>query len=494
MRHIYYILTFLFISITLLTCGNWLLPPLEVVSVSTDDNIEITFSKQPSEESIKKAFSMTEDGQVITGQFTFNNNTVIFIPVNGIRDNRKYSIIISTTAEDKKGNSLLREFNHEFYTKQDIELPRIIEIIPANESNLAVQPDKITIVFSKPVNTISFEKSFSITPIATYVLEWNTENSIVDIIPIKPLAQGTRYKITVSTALTDTRRNALLISFTSTFLYGLDKNAPEISVAWETPDNVSSLLIPETVNTDIPFDSTLIIEFDKPVFIEAITGFIEINPSIGITITPDLVAKDNIRIKFNKKPEWNKNYILKLKKGITDTFGNKTEAEIQYPLVFNAEKDRPVTFIGGVLNNNSNYEFIDYTTNYSPLTLDVIYFDPSGHVEKSTELYYAFSISAEADNLSLVSAMQAISISTRNSCVYISLRTIKFLTVSDIEFNVINNLLYNNGDGKLCILKIGIDIENTDNRGFIIFSIRQDIADNLGNTMIEALNFTLNKQ
>jgi hypothetical protein len=494
MRNVYCILSVLFIVATIFACGSWLLPPLEVVSVSTDGDVKITFSTQPSEESVKKAFSMTEDGQAVTGRFTFTGSAVIFAPVNGLQDNRKYNIVVSTTAEDKKGNSLSRDFKYEFYTKQDMELPRIMEIIPADESDLAVQPDKITIAFSKQVDTASFEKAFSITPVATYVLEWNAGNSIVDIIPIKPLAEGARYKVTVNTALTDIRRNALLASFTSTFLYGLDRDAPEMSVRWESPGNVSGLLIPETVNTNIPCDSVLVVEFDKPVFIEAMTGFIEIHPSIGITVTPDLVAKNNARIQFNQKPEWDKGYLLKFKKGIADTFGNKTETETQYPLVFNAEKNRPVTYIGGVLNNNSNYEFINFISNYSPITLDVVYFDPSGHVEKSTELYYAFRISAEADCLSLVSAMQSVSISTRNSCAYISLRTIKFLTASDIEFDAINNLLDDNGDGKLCVLKIGVDIENTDNRGFIVFSIRRDIADNLGNTMIEALNFTLNKQ
>jgi hypothetical protein len=454
----------------------------------------IVFSTQPSQESIKKAFSLIEDGQSVSGTFTFNDKTVQFIPVNGFRDNREYHITITTVAEDNKGNSLLKDFEYIFFTKQDIETPQILDIVPKNESNLTEPPEKISITFSKPVDTFSFERAFSVSPTITHVLEWDTEYSSVDIIPTKPLAGGTRYTLTVSTTLTDIYRNALLTSFTSTFLYGLDKNPPEISVGWKTSDGTSDSLTPGVVNQEIPSDSDFVIEFDKRIFIDTIAGFIEINPSVSITVTPDLVEKNNARIKLNQKPEWGKNYTLKIKKGITDTSGNKTEAELSYPLIFNAEKHRPVTFAGGILNNNSNYEFINSESDYSSITLDVTYFDPSGHIEKSTELYYAFRISGEADSLILVSAMQAISISTRNSCAYISIRTMKFLTSADSEYNSIYDLLDDNASGTFCILKIEIDIENSDNRGFIIFSIRNDIKDTLGNTMANSLSFTLNKQ
>ena len=494
MRNIYSPLNILLMIILLSSCGKWLLPHMELITISTDENIKMTFSTQPSEESVKKAFSMTEDDISITGYFTFYDTTAVFEPLNGLRNNREYQIVVTTTAEDTKGNSLLRDFEYKFNTKQNIELPRVTGIIPANESNLTTQPDKISISFSKPVDTVTFEKALYISPAINYILRWDSTNTAVDIIPLKPLAEGIRYNLTLNTSLMDTSRNTLLTAFTSTFLYGLDRNSPEISIKWESPYGASGPVFSGVRNTNIPSDSDLIIEFDKRVSIDAISSFIEINPAISFTTNPDLITKDKMRLKFNQIPEWGKSYTLKVKKGISDTFGNKTETENQYVLVFNAEKFRPPAFAGGVLNNNSDYKLINPSSDYSSLTLDVIYFDPGSHVEKSTELYYAFRISTEADSISLISAMQTISISTGNSCAFISIRTMNFLTKSDSEYNTISDILDDNSDGKLCILKIGIDIENTDNRGFIGFSIRKDIADNLGNTMIETLNFTLNKQ
>jgi len=437
---------------------------------------------------------MTEEGQNVSGFFSFNKETVIFQPTTVLRANHEYNIVITTIAEDKKGNSLLRDFEYKFYTKQDIEFPQILDINPANESNLILAPERISIIFSKAIDTVSFTRAISISPSITYVLEWDTEHFAVDIIPIKPLSEGTRYTITINTTLTDTHRNALLTTFKSTFLYGIDRNPPEAHIGWKTPENTSGLLTPDTNNSNIPSDSDFIIGFDKQILIDVIVSFIEINPLISITVTPDIISKNNALIKLNQKPEWGTNYTLKLKKGISDIFGNKTETDILFPIVFNTERHRPIIFAGGALDIISEYKLINTTTNYTSLTLDVILFDPSGHTARTTELYYAFRISNEADSISLVSAMQGISILARNFCAYISIRTINILTPADSKYDTIYALLNDNNEGKLCILKMEIDIENKDNNGFIIFTIHDNISDNLGNTMIDSINLTLNKQ
>ncbi|GHV96648.1 hypothetical protein AGMMS50293_29680 [Spirochaetia bacterium] len=150
MRHLYNPLVPVSIFLVLLvSCGEWFLPPLEVVSIAAEQNVQIVFSASPSPESIKKAFTMTEDSQTLSGDFSFNGKKVIFSPVNGIRINREYTITLSTVAEDQKGNSLLKEYIYRFNTKDTTGAPYIVSITPANESNIITQPEKITIVFSK---------------------------------------------------------------------------------------------------------------------------------------------------------------------------------------------------------------------------------------------------------------------------------------------------------------------------------------------------------
>jgi hypothetical protein len=474
------------------SCASDLLPSLEVLSVSIDDGIRLGFSAPPSEASIRKAFSLTEDGAIIQGDFFFNGREVVFRPINGLRDGREYFILISTIAEDAKGNSLAQDFQYRFYTKEDQESPRVIRIDPQDETTLTLAPQAISLVFSKPVDASSFTEALRLSPSVTHALEWNEDNSAVRIIPLKPLSEGTRYTITVSSALMDLSRNRLLEPFSSTFLYGVDRSPPVPCLSWEG-SQASGDLAPGALNGYIPSDSRLKITFNKPVAIESLAGFIEISPALGIAVTPDLEKRDRGIISFPQKPEWGKPHTLTIRKGITDALGNRTEEDIEFPLVFNHPCFRPPSFAWGGLKNQGAMERISGDTDFS-----TIYFDPEffqERREREMELYLVFKITAEADSLSLVSAMQAISISATNGCAVIAIRTMRVLTEAEYTASDIYDpaALIENGE-KFCALKIGIEFENVKQLGLIIFSISRDISDSLENTMTGNITLTYNKQ
>ncbi|GHV62272.1 hypothetical protein AGMMS49587_08640 [Spirochaetia bacterium] len=477
----------------IVSCASWLLPPLEILSVSTNEDIRISFSAPPTEASIRKAFSMTEDGTGLQGTFFFNDRDVIFRPLNGLREGREYAIFISTTAEDARGNSLVKEFQHRFHTKAELGEPRIISIEPQNETSLTMQPDAVTLVFSEPVDANSFTEALRLSPSITHVLEWKEDYSGVRIIPVKPLTEGTRYTITVSTALMDLSRNRLLRSFSSTFLYGVDRSPPVCRLSWESPSDTGRDLVPGSLNEGIPSDSRIKLSFNKKMAIESLAGFIGTSPSLGCTITPDLVSRDQGIISFPQKPEWGKTYTLAIRKGITDTLGNKIEEDIEFPLVFNHGNFRPPVFAWGGLKNQNTMERISGDTDFSTISFDPDYFQEQR--ERAMDLYLVFRITADADSLSLVSAMQAISISATNGCAEISIRTMKILTDAEYEASDIYDPAAQAESGeKFCALKTGIEFENAKQLGFIIFSINKELSDSLGNTMTGNVTLTYNKQ
>ncbi|GHV96194.1 hypothetical protein AGMMS50293_25140 [Spirochaetia bacterium] len=326
-----------------------------------------------------------------------------------------------------------------------------------------------------------------------YVLEWNSNNTTVSVIPVKPLSEGTRYIIAINTSLSDTYRNTLLNAFSSTFLYGLDTTPPMLSLAWETPIGSTGLLDENVINGNIPLESEIILSFNKKCIVDSIAGFIELTPSISFTTIPDLVSQDKVRLLFPKKPDWNKTYTLKIRKNITDTLGNRIENDQLFPLLFNNEKDRPITYINGWFDNNGSLVPINQNNDYGTLTLDSLYFPPLGSTVP-TKLFYAFAISSQATSLSLVSAMQAISISPANSCAFVSIRTMRIWSQTEYETSTLYSLIDNSNSPHIIILETGIEIENTDKNGFLTFTIRKDIADTLHNTMQDNLTFTLNKQ
>ncbi|GHT92877.1 hypothetical protein FACS1894140_5530 [Spirochaetia bacterium] len=488
-----WVITGLILLSPIVSCAAWLLPPLEILSVSTSKDIRISFSAPPAEVSIRKAFSMTEDGTTLQGEFFFIDRDVIFAPLNGLRDGREYVILISTIAEDAQGNSLEKDFKYRFHTKENLAGPRIVSIEPQNETNLTLPPNAITLVFSGPVDTNSFTEALRLSPSITYVLEWNKDNSIVRIVPVKPLTEGTRYTITVSTALMDLSRNRLVSTFNSTFVYGVDRSPPLFYLRWESPSMTAGDLVPGVLNGHILSDSKIKIFFNKKVSIESLAGFIGISPSLSITVTPDLANRDQGIFSFPQKPEWGRLYTITIRKGITDTLGNKTEEDIKFPLIFNHGKFRPPVFAWGGLKNQSAMERISGDTDFSTISFDPSYFQESK--EREMDLYLVFRISADANSVSLVSAMQAISIYATNGCADISIKTMRILT--DTEYAASD--IYDSGTApeigeKFCVIKIGIEFKNVKQLGFIIFSINRELSDSLGNTMAGNITLTYNKQ
>jgi hypothetical protein len=477
--------------VSVISCGSWLLPPLEVISVTVEPDVRIVFSGRPSPGSLKKAFALTEDGAAVSGDFSFDGCAADFKPVNGIRLNRAYQITITTVAEDEKGNSLARDFFYEFYTKPVTEPPVVASVFPANESVLADAPSEIAFTFSKPVSEKSFADALRISPSLNHVLVWNENHSAVSVLPLNGFSYG-RYTISLSTVLSDEYGNTALLPFAATFLYGTDLSPPVHTLGWADTKSNTGAINEGTATHNIPSDSEIIISFDERVAVETIAGFIEITPTVAFLLTPDIQAGDKAVISFTGAPTWNTPYVLTIRKGIADMTGNKTKNDKLYTLVFDDTAFKPVCFIGAFLKNGANYEHINGGTDFSQLVLGAADFPQSS--ARDTDLYAAFSLSPDAETVSLVSAMLNIFVSATNACATVSLRTMNILSDGEIPAEIAGFIIPEDTGDTVCVLKIGLEITNEVNNGFVLFTFEGGIADNLGNTMNESRVFTYNKQ
>jgi hypothetical protein len=285
----------------------------------------------------------------------------------------------------------------------------------------------------------------------------------------------------------------MLLPYSATFLYGPDQEAPVFSLEWENPGGLRGSLEAESLNRNIAGDAEFLLVFNKKMAIESAPGFLEINPSLGISFTPDLVSRDRGKISFSQKPEWNKPYTLIVKQGIADSLGNKTPQDTSFPLLFDRGDFKPPVFVRGFLKNDSVYEPIGGGSNFTTITLDALSFPTQ--TEKETELYLVFKVSEEADLLSLVSAMESISLSVSNSCAYISVKTMRVLDQAAYAGSPVWDPLEQPEAGeKFCALLAGIEIENTARQGMVTITVDGDLADSLGNTLGEDLSIVWNKQ
>jgi hypothetical protein len=476
-------------------CAQWLLPSLRVLSCSLDEQAGISrirFSAPPTEESIYKSFTMTEDGTQLEGRFSFEGEELRFYPVNGIRPGREYAITISTIAEDHRGNSLEEEYYRLFSTKAEEEAPRIIGVLPADASILTEAPAEIRLSFSESVDPYSFDNALRISPAVSYVVQWEEDYREARIRPVKPLGLGKRYTISVSTALQDRARNAPLLPFTSSFLLGDGRLLPRADLAWSGAGGGGSL-IPGALNQGLPVDAQFSITFDCDVGIESLAGYIELQPALGINLSADKNSRSGASFRFTQRPAWGETYTLLVRRGITAAGGGETTEDLVFPLLFDAPEFMPPEFLGGIFKGSAESKVLSRETDFDFLVLNVVEY-PSTGTPVAAELCLVFEVSQEAASLSPASAMAAFSLSVSNSCAAVSIKTLRVLDESSYRGSLFNDPSLAGGTGKqLCALVYGLEIENSERRGLIVFSINTSLKDRLGNSPREGIHITWNK-
>jgi hypothetical protein len=480
------------------SCAPWLLPPLRVLSCALEEDkggLFLRFSVPPREDSLVKAFSMAEDGVRLEGRFDFAGEEIWFHPVNGIRKNRTYELNITTAAEDRQGNSLETDYRRVFTAKAEGEPPQVAAILPADGSVLKEAPEEILILFSEAVDPVSFEEALRINPFPSYVIQWDGDYGEVRIRPVKPLTLGTRCVISISTALLDRARNSMVLPFTSSFLLGDDRSPPAFSLAWANSPEGVPLPLAEGLKTGLPPDAEFNISFTREVEIESLGAYLEIQPSLGLAVKPERNSRTKARISFTQRPLWGETYNLMVRRGIGTEGGGETGEDSVFSLVFDAPQYRPPQFLRGFLDIRSELKILSEERDFDSLVLDPLIFPPVPGGTEAVELCMVFAVSSEADSLSPSSAMEAFSISAVNACVYISIKKLRTLDEASYRNSGFNDSTLEAEEGKkLCALIYGLEIENTQRQGLIVFSIKSFLKDLLGNSLGRDITITWNKE
>ncbi|MBP3709573.1 MAG: Ig-like domain-containing protein [Treponema sp.] len=497
MRHIYcwgQLIFYLIVAACFSSCASWLLPPLEIVAVYENDNaVAILFSLEPDRNALIDAFSFSEDGAVCSGKFCFNNKEVVFYPANGIALGHVYEISITTNAESVLGRSLMETFVHTFIKKDDLSRPRVVSIVPENETMLADSIAEITISFSKPVEQHSFQDAFSIKPAASNRLVWNEQRDCVKVCFDAPLSLTKRYTVKITTSLCDTNNNYLAEEFSAVFFNGTDFEAPTYTLSYIYND--TSVLI-ESYCDNVPRAACFQIDFSEETAIDSAVSLISIEPPLMYSTILDKQTKKRITIEFADVPEWEKEYVIKISKGIADISGNKTHDDKSYLIKFNNEQDRPIHFIEGIFKiKDFDFVYINEATNYSHLILPVEIFPTI--VEKETVYYALFRISSTASSLDYISVLLNINIMATQSCASFLIKEIELLDAHTIYASEIGGIdAVENAKScawNICAAKCTVVVENADNRGLVRFVVNAELQDTNGNILAEDVRYTYSK-
>ena len=273
----------------------------------------------------------------------------------------------------------------------DMAQPSVISVSPVNGAQGVALRPVIYVDFSKEMDTLQTEKSFSFScknSSPTGSFRWSGNRLYFDL--NEDLVNGIKYTITILSKAEDKAGNNIAATFTSTFIPGVDIIQPSVvSFSAERIIGAVTTNIPITAGMNGIFkNDTIIIEFSEPISIESALENITISPSV-------LVQKDVSGVTLRLVPYEGlvngTKYTVSVKNGIKDLAGNTLASEKSISFFCGTDFVKPA--ISSVTEITSN-------TPLQPFTLN------NGIVEKNSGIRIRFSEAMDRQ-----SVLDAISIS-----------------------------------------------------------------------------------
>ena len=444
-----------------------------------EERLFFTFSSDLDSEKIKKAFAFTENNKVVRGTFSIYENQMIFTPQGGIKENCDYEVTISSYAEDTNGKSLKEKFIYKFSTKQDSLNPEITYFYPNGEDIPEDGLDHLEIIFSKAIKKESFYNAYAIEPPISHQVVFNDDRNEVKIIFDNPVCNGITYNFRISTDLMDVYDNYLLESYSTNFKSGGDNIPPSFTLNYTNDSNTSVELNEEPdENHNLPCSLELNLNFSEKINMDYIGSYIEIFPSsIKYTYEADKINETSVLLKLSGK--YNSKCNIKIKRGIEDKYGNKTNSDRKYLLQFDNEICRPVSFKKAFLliDGMETYKELSYETQYSHINLDPEYFG-NDKTSRKTSMYLVFNVSGKSDGLDFFTVLDALSFKYTNSCCTILIKKAELVPLAQVDFLLTENEINENN---YSIIKYVLEIQNTNKAGLIEMIISSSVKDLIGN-------------
>jgi hypothetical protein len=232
-------------------------PQADADDVNISTEIWIRFSEPMNTISVQEAFSINPDVEG-SYQWDASKTEMRFVPHPALAYDTSYTITVGCSATDLAGNSLVSEVTWSFHTEHppDIVPPTIISAQPTGDKVPVTV--NIEIVFNEPMDVVSIEAAFLISPTLNGTTYWPDQMHMV-FDPEVNLTYSTKYTVSVTTEAMDLSGNRLVEpyvwSFTTTFQdldndtlpdtweedYGLNPGDPTDAYADLDGDELSNL-------------------------------------------------------------------------------------------------------------------------------------------------------------------------------------------------------------------------------------------------------------
>lgn len=200
-------------------------PRERFVEPGSVEQITVRFSASMNRTLTETALRVEDGSGVVAGRFQWRHNDteLSFRPYAGFPEGVRYSVTVSESAEDRHGNTLLRELVFDFRTGDNEHAPFVVQHHPA-AATVAI-PDAIILEFSEPMQRDSVYRALSISPRINTAASWNECTTIVSLTPTEPFTEGARYEVHLNSDAQDLSGNQLSQDLRFSFRTGTEADS-----------------------------------------------------------------------------------------------------------------------------------------------------------------------------------------------------------------------------------------------------------------------------
>jgi hypothetical protein len=229
-------------------------------NVAINTTVQVTFSEAMDSATFIPAnvfLKNTGTGVVILASLAYNKltNVVTLTPSGPLSNATNYTLTVTTGVKDLAGNPLAAQFIATFTTVAvaDTTTPTIVSLSPTPGASDVAITTNVVVTFSEPmkqstiVGTANIRLAPDSAPGSTVAatLSYSSSTNAATLTPAAPLLNNVKYRVTVTTSVTDVAGNALASDTTWTFKTIADTTAPTVIAT--SPKNDTTVAAPATI-------------------------------------------------------------------------------------------------------------------------------------------------------------------------------------------------------------------------------------------------------
>jgi len=451
--------------------------------------LSLDFSLEPDRNSVERSFSLTENGSVLPGHFTWQRQRVIFKPSAPLLANRDYCITLKTDAQDVRGLSLERQFQSVFTTRIGGKRPLLLASVPEDGGIIEQERGTVTLIFSEPANRSSLQSlSFFPSITGTWSLEQDGYSAVFT--PLENWTNGREYRLTIGSALQDKTELEAGRTYAIYFTAGVDFSPPELTAASAIDaDGNTAFILADSNGTAAEISGwernyRLSLFFSEPVDSSSVSSALSCEPSLDMITETVPGYSDMFIFNFSEPPVYGVSYTLTLRQSVRDKAGNTMGKNIIWHILADGENSKPPVLRGLRFPKipGSSSDMLTFTTNNLfadfPVSGDNYPFETGVNIRM--ELYFETAPGAVVD---LISLMDCFRFNATNSALSFSPRLMN---------NIPNATPVPGWENYRCVEIQGV-LTNHTFMGMVTIETSAGLKDNLGNKSTQAFRFLLLK-